>query len=214
MCESRTNYKASLCKQWKSSQAWPSWMNDTVSPSPSLRVFARGRLPTMPRACVYVLRAFSRAGVRAFASGRLPTMPRAWPSCVRAHVHACWVRTWTSVYDACVRGRLAFVLTCMCAACVCACVRGRIACVRGCIHVYVPSILHVSSFDFLSVPDRHIIFLVTTAINIHILMNLIKGNTAKIIYLGLLQPTSIYIVIVHSIAYVISMAWSIPHNET
>ena len=49
-------------------------------------------------------------------------------------------------------------------------------------------------------------------------MYLIKVNTiAMIVYLGLLQPTLIYIVIVHSIAYVISMAWSIdpiPHNET
>ena len=54
-----------------------------------VRVFARGRLPTMPRACVDVLRAFSPTSVRA----------------------------WTSSYDAaCERGRLAFVLTCMRAA--------------------------------------------------------------------------------------------------
>ena len=65
----------------------------------------------------------------------------------------------TGVYDAvCVRGRIACVLACV-RSCVCAwtyfydaaCKRGRLAfaltCMRGRLHVYVPSILHVSSFD-------------------------------------------------------------------
>ena len=146
------------------------------------------------------------ACVRLFASGRLPTMSRAYMDVLRAFSRAC-VLAWTSSYDAaCERGSLAFVLTCMRAAFArgrlstmpCACVAvlrsfsrtcvlrayvcGRIACLRGRIHAYVPSILHVSSFDFVSVPDRYInkVCLIITAINIHILMYLIKGTVAKV----------------------------------
>ena len=177
-------------------------------------MFASGRLPTMPRACMDVLRACMDV-LRAFpfcVRSRMDVLlrcrVRGWSSCVRSHVHACCVRTWTSFHGAvCMRGRLAFVITYMRAACVRACVCGRLACVCGRIRAYVPSILHVSSFDFLSVPDRYInkVFIIITAINIHILIYIIKGNTiAMIVYLELLQPTLIYIVMVHSIAYVIS----------
>ena len=156
-----------------------------------VRAFARGYLPMMPHASVAVLRSFSRACVlRSHVDVFLRCRVRAWPSCIRSHVHACCVRMWTSFYDAaCVRGCLVFVLTCMRAAFVRACVRGRLACVHGRLHAYVSSILHVSSFDFVSVPDRYInkVLLIITAINLHILMYLINGNTiAMLVNLGLL----------------------------
>ena len=54
-----------------------------------VRVFASGRLLTMPRACMDVLRAFSRACVRAFAHGRLITIACACVAVLRSFSRTC-----------------------------------------------------------------------------------------------------------------------------
>ena len=161
MFEARTNYKASLCKQWQRSQAWPSWMNDTVSPSPTpthacVRVFASGRLPTMPRACVDVLRSLSRACVRAwmssydaacergrlafvlscmraaFARGRLSTMPRASVAVMRSFSRACVLRSHVDVFlRCCVRAWLSCVRSHVHACCIRTCLRAWTSRVRA-----------------------------------------------------------------------------------
>ena len=137
MCESRTHYKASLCKQWQRRQAWPSRMNDTVSPSstPYVRVFARGRLSTMLRACVTVLRAFSCACVDVLRACSRACL-RAWTS--------SYVLAWTSRVRAWTSRVHAWTSSCIHVS-VRACVGGRLACVRGHIHVYVPSVLRSSA---------------------------------------------------------------------
>ena len=124
-----------------------------------VRVFASGRLPTMPRARMNVLRAFSRAWVRAFAHGRLTTMPRASVAVLRSFSPTCVLRSHMDVFPQCRVGVSPFcVRSRVHACCVRTCLRmwtsrvhshGLVCCVRTCLRMWTSHVRasHVRAFS-------------------------------------------------------------------